>query len=104
MRLMIVGSLEGHISAAGKIALSKGAQVTHTDDIEQALGALRSGKGADLVMIDIKQKIGDFIDQLKAERISIPVIACGIGTDAASAVKAIKAGANRCIRGRHTSR
>lgn len=97
MRLMIVGSLEGHISAAGKIALAKGAQVTHTDDIEQALGALRSGKGADLVMIDIKQKIGDFIDQLEVERISIPVIACGIGTDAASAVKAIKAGAKEYL-------
>jgi len=97
MRLMIVGSLEGHISAAGKIAISRGAQVIHTADIEQAMGALRGGKGADLVMIDIKLKIGDFIENLANERIAVPVVACGIGTDAASAVKAIKAGAKEYI-------
>ena len=97
MRLMIVGSLEGYISAAGKIAHAKGAKVTHTEDTEQALGALRSGKGADLVMVDVKQKIGEFIEQLKTERILIPVIACGVGTDASSAVRAIKAGAREYI-------
>ena len=46
MRLMIVGHLEGYISTAGKIALQRGAKVTHCEDIEQALGALRTGKGA----------------------------------------------------------
>lgn len=97
MRLMIVGSLEGHISAAGKIALARGAKVTHTEDIEQALGALRSGKGSDLVMVDVKQRIGDFIEKLKDERIIVPVIACGIGTDAGAAVRAIKAGAKEYI-------
>jgi len=97
MRLMIVGSLEGHISAAGKIALSRGAKVMHTETIEQALGALRSGKGADLLMVDIKLKIGTLIDKLEEEHIAIPVVACGIGTDAASAVKAIKAGAKEYI-------
>ena len=40
---MIIGSLSGQISAAGKIAIGRGAKVTHTEDIEQALGALRSG-------------------------------------------------------------
>ncbi len=97
MRLMIVGSLEGYISAAGKIALAKGAKVTHTEDIEQAMGALRSGKGADVVMVDVKQKISDFIESLKAERISIPVVACGVGTDAGAAVRAIKAGAKEYV-------
>lgn len=97
MRLMIVGSLEGYISAAGKIAHARGAKVTHTEDTEQALGALRSGKGADLVMVDVKQKIGDFIDKLKEERILVPVIACGVGTDASAAVRAIKAGAREYI-------
>jgi two-component system response regulator FlrC len=58
MRLMIIGHLEGYISAAGKIALQRGAKVIHCEDTEQALGALRNGKGADLVMIDVKQKIG----------------------------------------------
>jgi len=97
MRLMIIGSLSGQISTAGKIAISRGAKVTHTEDIEQALGALRSGRGADLIMMDIKLNIGQMVEHLKNERIAIPVVACGIGTDAATAVKAIKAGAKEYI-------
>ncbi len=97
MRLMIIGHLEGYISAAGKIALQRGAKVIHCEDTEQALGALRNGKGADLVMIDVKQKIGDFIEALKVERIHVPVIACGIGTDARAAVKAIQEGAKEYV-------
>ncbi|MDE1153871.1 MAG: sigma-54 dependent transcriptional regulator [Micavibrio sp.] len=97
MRLMIVGSLNGQISTAGKIAIGRGARVTHAEDIEQAMGALRSGKGADLLMVDVKQNIGLLIEQLKAERFAVPVVACGIGTDAATAVRAIKAGAKEYI-------
>ena len=97
MRLMIIGHLEGYISAAGKIALQRGAKVIHCEDTEQALGALRNGKGADLVMIDVKQKIGAFIETLKNERIHVPVIACGIGTDARAAVKAIQEGAKEYV-------
>ncbi len=97
MRLMIVGQLEGHISTAGKIALQRGAKVIHCEDIEQALGALRNGKGADVVMCDVKQKIGTLIDNLEAERIHVPVVACGIGTDSRAAVKAIQRGAKEYI-------
>lgn len=97
MRLMIVGQLEGYISAAGKIALQKGAKVIHCEDIEEAIGALRNGKGADVVMCDVKQKIGAFIAQLEAERICVPVVACGIGTDSRAAVKAIQDGAKEYV-------
>ncbi|MBU6475583.1 MAG: sigma-54-dependent Fis family transcriptional regulator [Alphaproteobacteria bacterium] len=97
MRLMIIGSLSGQISTAGKIAIGRGAKVTHTEDVEQALGALRSGRGADLIMMDVKLDIALLIEQLKNERFAIPVVACGIGTDAATAVKAIKAGAKEYI-------
>lgn len=97
MRLMIIGSLNGQIAAAGKIALGRGAKVSHCEDVEQALGALRSGKGADLVMIDVKQDIAGFISQLDAERILVPVVACGITSDASAAVRAIKAGAKEYI-------
>ncbi len=97
MRLMIVGQLEGHISSAGKIALQRGAKVIHCEDIEEALGALRNGKGADVVMCDVKQKIGKLIANLEAERIHVPVVACGIGTDSRDAVKAIQDGAKEYI-------
>jgi two-component system response regulator FlrC len=97
MRLMIIGQLDGYISAAGKIALQRGAKVIHCEDTDQALGALRNGKGADLVMIDVKQKIGFFVEALKAERIHVPVVACGVGTDARLAVKAIQDGAKEYV-------
>ena len=97
MRLLIVGTLEGYITAAGKIAMQRGAKVSHTDSIEGALNALRAAAGADLVMIDVKLDIAQFIVSLKAERITIPVVACGIGTDAAAAVKAIRAGAKEYV-------
>ncbi|MDH3791919.1 MAG: sigma-54-dependent Fis family transcriptional regulator, partial [Rhodospirillales bacterium] len=53
MRLLIVGTLDGHITTAGKIALERGAKVAHAPDIEAALTALRSGQGSDLIMADV---------------------------------------------------
>src|SRR5258706_11577128 len=97
MRLLIVGSLEGHITTAGKIAMARGATVAHVSDVESALVALRSGQGAELVMIDVKLDVAQLILALKAERIIVPVVACGIGSDANAAVRAIKAGAKEYI-------
>ncbi|HTZ81375.1 MAG TPA: sigma-54 dependent transcriptional regulator [Stellaceae bacterium] len=97
MRLLIIGPLEGYISTAGKIALSRGATVAHVDDIPRGLAALRSGQGADLVMLDVKLDVATLVESLKQERISVPVVACGIGTDADAAVRAIRAGAKEYI-------
>ncbi|MEC8318086.1 MAG: sigma-54-dependent Fis family transcriptional regulator, partial [Pseudomonadota bacterium] len=54
MRLLIVGTLAGHISAAGQIAIGRGAKVSHVETVEAGLTALRNGRGADLVMIDVR--------------------------------------------------
>jgi len=97
MRLLIVGPLEGYISTAGKIALARGATVAHVDDIDRGLAALRAGQGADLIMLDVKLDVGRMVESLKQERFAVPVVACGIGTDADAAVKAIKAGAKEYI-------
>jgi DNA-binding NtrC family response regulator len=97
MRLMLVGTLEGHITEAGRIAMARGAKVSHAEDSETALEALRSGKGADLVMMDVRLDVGGFIKQIRAERITLPVIAFGIGNDTAAAVKAIRAGAKEYL-------
>lgn len=93
MRLLIVGALEGYITQASKIALEKGAQVTHALTIDQALHHLRTGKGADAVMVDIVADIGLFITQLRNERITVPVIACGITQDPHRPAQAIQSGA-----------
>ncbi len=97
MRLLIIGSLEGQVGSASKIAMSRGATVTQADSIASGLGFLRSGKGADLVMIDVKLDVAALIQGLKSERISVPVVACGIGSDTPAAVRAIKAGAKEYI-------
>jgi two-component system, response regulator FlrC len=97
MRLLIIGGLSGQIGAATKIAMDRGAKVTHANDIEQGLASLRSGQGADLVMCDVSQDIGRLVRGLAAERICTPVIACGVGTDARKAVDAIRAGAKEYL-------
>ncbi len=97
MRLLIVGQLDGALGAAGRIATQRGAKVAHIDSIAGALHALRSGQGADLVMCDVSLDIAQFINNLKSERITIPVVACGIGADAGAAVRAIRAGAKEYI-------
>ena len=97
MRLLIVGGLQGQIGAATKIAMDRGAKVTHAGDIEQALASLRGGAGADLVFCDVSLDIGNLVRGLTAERICTPVVACGIGTDTRRAVDAIRAGAKEYL-------
>jgi two-component system response regulator FlrC len=97
MRLLIIGSLDGHITTAGKIAMDRGAKVAHVQSIPSGLTQLRSGQGADLVMIDVKLDIASLVSSLKNERIHVPVVACGIGTSADAAVAAIKAGAKEYV-------
>ena len=93
MRLLIVGALEGQLSEATKLAMQGGAKVSHADSIEVALATLRAGRGADLLFVDVMIDIPSLIASLDAERIHIPVVACGTETNAAAAVNAIRAGA-----------
>jgi DNA-binding NtrC family response regulator len=97
MRLLIIGAMQGPIAVAGKIAHQRGAKVSHIDTISGAMNVLRAGQGIDLVMIDVRCDVSDLIVQIKAERINIPVVACGLGNDADAAVRAIKAGAKEYI-------
>jgi DNA-binding NtrC family response regulator len=96
MRLLIVGSLKGQLITAAKIAVSRGASVSQADTIEQAMMVLRT-KGADLAMVDVALSIRSLVDQLEAERIRTPIVACGTGTDARAAVAAIQAGAKEYV-------
>ena len=96
MRLLIIGTLNGQLTAATKIALDRGANVTHAADTAQALAALRA-KGADLIMIDVGLDIRDLVDKLANERMHVPVAACGVNNDARAAVAAIHAGAKEYL-------
>ena len=97
MRLLIIGSLSGEIGTASRMAMERGAKVAHAEDIEAALAHLRGGKGVDLAMIDVRLEVGRLIRSLTAERINVPVVACGVGTDPGAAVRAIKAGAREFV-------
>lgn len=96
MRLIIVGGLKGAIITAAKIAISHGANVTHTENLDQTLAVLRA-KGADLLMVDVAQPIAKLVAALEAERIRTPIVACGTSTDARAAVAAIQAGAREYV-------
>src|SRR6187551_619668 len=97
MRLLIVGTLKGQLTTATKIAMDNGASVTHAEGNEQAMGVLRGGKGADLLLVDVALDIRDLVMRLEAEHIHVPIVACGIASDARAAVAAIHAGAKEYI-------
>ena len=97
MRLLIIGTLGGQLTTATKLAMDKGANVTHAESNEQALAVLRSGRGADLLLADVTLDIRDLVTRLDAERIHVPIVACGVTNDARAAVNAIHAGAKEYI-------
>ncbi len=96
MRLLIIGRLSGELVTASKIAINRGAAVSQADSVAQGMAVLRT-RGADLVMIEVSLPIRELVTALDAERIRTPVVACGTGTDARSAVAAIQAGAKEYI-------
>src|SRR5579859_2099690 len=97
MRLLVVGKLNGQLSTAVKMAMSAGAKVSHVETIAAATHALRAGQGADLMMVDYELDIELLIATNEAERIRVPVVACGVSAGAAGAAAAIRAGAKEFI-------
>ena len=97
MQLLIIGTLDGQIGAASQMAIQRGAKVEQVDTVEDGLSLLRSNKSADLAMIDVMLDVDQFIKALTSERMTIPVVACGIGNDTKAAVKAIRAGAKEYV-------
>ncbi len=97
MRLLIIGNMHEQVVAASHIAKKRGAKVFQVPSIESALNALRSGQGADLVMIDVAENIKQFITSIDEEHISVPVVAYGINAKSSDAANAIKSGAKEYI-------
>src|SRR3954453_17530462 len=97
MRLLIVGTIPGPLTVATKLAMDKGATVTHAGGAEMALRVLRSGRSADLMMVEVAVDIRDLVTRLEAEHISVPIVACGTGKDSRAGVAAIHAGAKEYI-------
>ncbi|NRB10937.1 MAG: sigma-54-dependent Fis family transcriptional regulator [Rickettsiaceae bacterium] len=97
MRLLIVGDINSEIKAAIDLAKSRKAKVVMAESCEQALEFLCLGKGADLVLVDVKFDIKSFINSMQGEKISTPVVAYGIQCSPKKAVTAIKSGAKEFL-------
>jgi DNA-binding NtrC family response regulator len=97
MRVLVIGENNTGFKQAVKLASDKGAKVSLVEDPSKALDNLRSGKGADLILIDVKLDIKSFVESLNSEKISVPIIACGFENDIKLAVNAIKYGAQEYL-------
>ncbi|TGX43223.1 sigma-54-dependent Fis family transcriptional regulator [Sphingomonas naasensis] len=92
IRMILVGAPGGEFRRAAELARDAGAAVAMADTPAQALDLLRAG-GGDMVMIDVDTDIAGFMASIRAERFTLPVLACGIQASAERAVAAIRAGA-----------
>lgn len=97
MRLLILGSLAGQLGAASRIAMTRGAKILHAEELAEGLKSLRSGEGVDLVLVDVKLDVSALVARMRAERLAVPVVACGFGNDKGAAVAAIRAGAREYL-------
>lgn len=97
MRVLIIGSLAGDLGQAARIAIARGARLDQADNADRALSRLRADARLDLVLCDLAQDVGAVVRALAAERIAVPVVACGTNGDPDAAARAIQAGAREFL-------
>ena len=97
MRMMIIGAFSGELAVAARMAMDRGVRIDQADSCDAALATLRRHAGVDLVLCELSHDVGALVRALAAERIAVPVIACGINPDADAAVAAIRAGAREFL-------
>ena len=97
MRVLIIGTLSGALSAAARMAIARGARLEQADDRMTALARLRADSAFDLALCDLDHDVPALISALAAERIAMPVVACGLATDEDKVLAAIRAGAREFL-------
>ena len=97
MRVLIIGSLAGELGQAARLAIARGARLDQADGIDAGLARLRLDARVDLVLCELPNDIGGLVRALAAERMHVPVVACGTGNDPDEAVRAIRAGAREFL-------
>ena len=97
MRVLIIGSLAGELGQAARIAIARGAKLDQSDDAGTALAHLRADARVDLVLCDLAHDVGAVVRALAAERIAVPVVACGTTRDPEAALRAIREGAREFL-------
>ncbi len=97
MHVLIIGSLAGELGQAARIAIARGAKLEQADDMDAALAWLRTDARVDLVLCDIVHDVARVVLALAAERMAVPVVACGTGDDPEAAARAIRHGAREFL-------
>ena len=97
MRVLIIGSLAGELGQAARIAIARGAKLDQADDADTALARLRADARVDLVLCDVMHDVAAVVRALAAERMAVPVVACGTGDNADVAAQAIRDGAREFL-------
>ena len=97
MRVLIIGSLGGELGHAASLAAARGAKLEQADDAATALARLRTDARVDLVLVELPHDVGALVRAMAAERIVVPVVACGTDADAPAAVRAIQDGAREFL-------
>ncbi len=97
MQLLVLGQLNSEISKAIEIAKKKGAKVFFAESIDSALEIIRSGKSADLFLVEVSFDIKHISEALLSEHISTNIVAYGLNASPKEAVKAIKDGAKEFL-------
>jgi DNA-binding NtrC family response regulator len=95
-RLLVIGSLEGELGQATRMAAARGATLIQAEGVAAGLARLRA-EGAELIFCDLAYDLPWLIGRLAEERIACPVVACGRNADAAAAIAAIRAGAREFL-------
>jgi two-component system, response regulator FlrC len=97
MRVLIIGSLAGELGQAARMAIARGAKLDQADDAEAGLVRLRGDARVDVVLCDLRHDVGALVATMAAERITTPVVACGVNPDAEAAVRAMRQGAREFL-------
>lgn len=97
MKLLIIGKINGFMAEASKMAIDQGVKVTFVESIDDGLQTLLKGNNISVVFIDLNLDFKNFLESLKINKISTPVISCGIGTDEDLAAESIKCGAKEYL-------
>ena len=98
MRVLIIGSLAGELGQAARMAMARGARLDQADDAEAGLARLRAdARVRPRAVRPGARRRRRWCAALAAERMAVPVVACGVNADADAAVRAIRAGAREFL-------
>ena len=79
------------------MAAGRGAKLDQADDIERGLARVRADSRLDVVLCDINQDLRSLVNALAAERVTLPVVACGVNVTPEEAAQAIRDGAREFL-------